>query len=129
MSYSTEGATPNLLWTAYQPSRELSHLVVLPKSMSEFVVDALTCPHFDSRAGVTKNLCLFEIAFVLVCFDHVAPELDSPVYRSCEGTYFPFAFRNSSEIRCLNFVDAAEFPTSYSFASERAGSDSSQRGF
>jgi hypothetical protein len=72
MSYATEGATPNLLWTAYQPSRELSHLVVLPKSTSEFVVDALTCPHFDSRAGVTKNLCLFEIAFALVRLDHVA---------------------------------------------------------
>jgi hypothetical protein len=72
MSYATEGATPNLLWTAYQPSRELSHLVVLPKSTSELVVDALTCPHFDSRAGVTKNLCLFEIALVLVRLDHVA---------------------------------------------------------
>jgi hypothetical protein len=45
---------------------------LLPKSTSEFVADALTCPHFNSRVGVTKNLCLFEIAFVLVRLDHVA---------------------------------------------------------
>ena len=61
-----------LLWTVYQPNRELSHLVVLPKSTSEFVADALTCPHVDSRAGVTKNLPLFKLASVLVPLDHVS---------------------------------------------------------
>jgi len=72
MSYATEGATPNLLWTAYQPNRELSHLVVLPKSTSEFVVDAITCPHFDRRVQYYQNLRLFKLARVLSRLDHNA---------------------------------------------------------
>jgi hypothetical protein len=34
--------------------------------------DALNCSHFDGRVRITKNLRLFEIAFVLVRFDHIA---------------------------------------------------------
>ena len=34
--------------------------------------DALNCSHFDGRVRVTKNLRLFGIAGVFVCFDHVA---------------------------------------------------------
>jgi hypothetical protein len=60
------------LWTVYQPDRELSHLVVLPKSASGSAADALNCSHFDGRVRVNKNLPLFEIAFVFLHFNHVA---------------------------------------------------------
>jgi len=50
-----------------------SHLVVLPNSPSEFVADALDCPHFDRRVRVLrKNLRLLELALVLVRPDYVA---------------------------------------------------------
>ena len=35
-------------------SSRLSNLVVLPKSGSGLVADALNCPHFDSRVRLTK---------------------------------------------------------------------------
>jgi hypothetical protein len=50
------------MWTIYQPDRELSHLVVLPKSATGLAADALSCSQFDGRVRVTKNLRLFEIA-------------------------------------------------------------------
>ena len=72
MEVRDRATAPNLLWTVYQPDRELSHLVVLPKSASGSAADALNCSHFDSRVRVNKNLRFFEIALVLVRLDHVA---------------------------------------------------------
>src|SRR5438132_7337826 len=40
-------AAPNLPWSIYKPDRELSHLVVLPKSASGLAADALNYSHFD----------------------------------------------------------------------------------
>jgi len=89
MSYATARPRQMLLWTVYQPNRELSHLVVLPKSTSEFVADAVTCPHVDSRAGVTKNLPLFKLASVLVPLDHVSSCMLFQAERTLPLTSFP----------------------------------------
>src|SRR6266699_1618899 len=72
MEVRDSAAAPNLLWTVYQPDGELSHLVVIPKSATGLAADALNCSHFDGRVRLTKNLRLFGIAGVFVCFDHVA---------------------------------------------------------
>ena len=72
MDVRDRATAPNLLWTVYEPDRELSHFVVLPKSATGLAADALNCSHLDGRVRVTKNLRLFEIANVLMCFSHVA---------------------------------------------------------
>jgi hypothetical protein len=72
MYVRVRAAASNLLWTVYQPDRELSHLVVIPKSDSGLAADALDCSHVDARVRVTKNLRLFKLARVLVRFNHVA---------------------------------------------------------
>ena len=72
MEVSDCAAASKLLWTRYQHVRELSHLVVLPKSATGLAADALNCSHFDGRVRVTKNLRLFGIAGVFVHLDHVA---------------------------------------------------------
>jgi hypothetical protein len=66
-----DGATaPNLRWTVYQPDRELSHFLVLPKSTTGLAADALNFSHFDDRVRVTKNLRLLEIAHAFTCLNH-----------------------------------------------------------
>src|SRR5438552_4215534 len=72
MQVRDRAAAPNLLWTVYEPDRELSHLVVLPKSATGLAADALNCSHLDGRVRVTKNLRLFELARVVVRLDHRA---------------------------------------------------------
>ena len=62
---------PNLLWTVYEPDRELSHFVVFPKSATGLAADALSFSHFNGSVRVTKNLRLLEIAIVLVRLDHI----------------------------------------------------------
>src|SRR5437773_6271801 len=72
MEVRDRATAPNLLWTVYEPDRELSHFVVLPKSDHGLAADALSFSHFNGSVRVTKNLRLLEIARVLVCLDHVA---------------------------------------------------------
>jgi len=72
MDVRDRATAPNLLWTVYEPDRELSHFVVLPKSATGLAADALSFCHFNGSVRVTKNLRLLEIARVLVRVDHVA---------------------------------------------------------
>jgi hypothetical protein len=59
-------AASNLLWTVCKSNRNVSHLVVLPNSPSEFAADAISCPHFESKLRCHQNLGPFEIARVLM---------------------------------------------------------------
>ena len=72
MDVCDRATAPNLLWTVYEPERELSHFVVLPKSDTGLAADALSFSHFNGSVRVTKNLRLLEIAIVLVRLDHIA---------------------------------------------------------
>jgi hypothetical protein len=79
-------AVSNLLRIVYQTNRELSHLVVLPKSASEFVADALNCPHFDSRVTVTKIYVCLNSRRLLVCLNHVASAIANADHSIMSGS-------------------------------------------